>query len=131
LRRGSLPEFFNEQCMSIKLFLVLAFLISFEVSCQSITGRVFEVEGGKPIPGVNILQVNTVNFTISREDGSFSLKMEHSKDSSIIIFRLNGYKPYDQKVLIRSDTINLHVFLPSKTRKKKEPFAKMVTNSPK
>jgi TonB-linked SusC/RagA family outer membrane protein len=75
----------------ILLLLVICFGILGIASAQvRISGTVTDAETGDPLPGVNVIEKETVNGTITDVDGSYSLTVEGS--SSVVEFSFVGYE---------------------------------------
>ena len=60
--------------MSYRLLLViLIFNLSYNQSLGSITGSVIDKETHQPIPGANLILINTILGTASDQNGNFSI----------------------------------------------------------
>lgn len=72
-------------------FISLLIMLSFMVSAQSITveGMAKEIDG-KPMIGVEIIEKNTDNGTVTDVEGRYSLKVK--SNNSILVFNYLGYK---------------------------------------
>ena len=71
--------------------LILLCLFSIQVWAQEreISGTVVD-EKGLPLPGVNVIEKNTSNGTVTDFDGNFSLTIP-DKDETILVFSSLGF----------------------------------------
>jgi len=90
-------RFFNDFTSEAKsntikyTFTSLFIMLSFLITAQSITvkGIVKEIDG-KPMIGVEVIEKNTDNGTVTDLEGRYSLKVK--SNSSILLFNYLGYK---------------------------------------
>ncbi|MFN9379167.1 MAG: carboxypeptidase-like regulatory domain-containing protein [Bacteroidota bacterium] len=75
-------------------FTSLFIMLSFMITAQSITikGMAKEIDG-KPMIGVEVIEKNTDNGTVTDVEGRYSLKVKSS--NSILVFNYLGYKVID------------------------------------
>ncbi|MEY4541200.1 MAG: hypothetical protein RLZZ306_2957 [Bacteroidota bacterium] len=79
--------------------IIAAYLWSFSVIAQNITGKVTD-ENGQAIPGTSILEKGTKAGVAASADGTFSIKV--SSNSAVLIFSSVGYKSKEETVNNRS-----------------------------
>lgn len=93
--------------LSLKSFLILIFGIfgSAGFAQQSVTGTVTD-SNGIPLPGVNVIEENTSNGTVTDFDGNFEIQLD---DETILVFSFLGFET--QKVLATPGD-NLSIVLP-------------------
>ncbi len=75
--------------------LIAAYLWSFSVLAQNVTGKVTD-ENGQGIPGTSILEKGTRTGVTASADGTFSLKVSSSK--AVLILTSVGYKSKEVEV---------------------------------
>lgn len=83
--------------------IIAAYLWSFSVLAQNITGKVTD-ENGQAIPGTSILEKGTRTGVAASADGTFNIKV--SSNTAVLIFSSVGYKSMEQAVNNRT-TINV------------------------
>ncbi len=71
------------------LIIIGFFLVGFSAIAQNSVSGTIKDENGQPIPGVNILEKNTVNGVASDFDGNYSINV---KNNSTLVFSYIGYK---------------------------------------
>jgi len=86
----------------MKRFLLFALLfLTFNLNAQkTIRGQVIESETGEPLIGVNIIQSDTQNGTVTDVDGNFQLKVEELP--TVIQLTYTGYKKQEIEVVNES-----------------------------
>ncbi len=77
---------------TISLF-ILSFLISTQINCQIITGKVADASNGEPLIYASIGIVNANQGTISDEQGNFHLDVKNIPANAIIRVSMIGYNP--------------------------------------
>jgi TonB-dependent starch-binding outer membrane protein SusC len=75
--------------------IMVAYLWSFSVLAQTITGKVTD-ENGQAIPGTSILEKGTKTGVAASANGTFSIKV--SSNTAILIFSSVGYKSKEEVV---------------------------------
>ncbi len=85
-----------------KSILIILSLISFQVFAQEreVSGTVIDEEG-LPLPGVNVIEKNTNNGTVTDFDGNFSLEIADTEDA-ILVFSSIGF--VEQEVVVGDKT---------------------------
>jgi len=91
----------------MKYLLALYILL---VNCSTIMsqtvikGNVSESVSGKSIVGANVMAKNLngklIGFSLSDEEGKFSIKINESADSMYISSTMIGYKPFSTKIRV-------------------------------
>lgn len=81
--------FRSHKRLFITLMMVWAVLVSVSAQQIQITGVVKDAKTGEPLFGVNILEKNTTNGTITDLDGNFSMSVP---SNAVLIFRYVGYE---------------------------------------
>jgi TonB-dependent starch-binding outer membrane protein SusC len=76
-------------------FVIAAYLWSFSVLAQTITGKVTD-ENGQAIPGTSILEKGTKTGVSASADGTFSIKVSSNK--AVLLFSSIGYKSKEAEV---------------------------------
>ncbi|REG89202.1 SusC/RagA family TonB-linked outer membrane protein [Winogradskyella sediminis] len=82
------------------LFITSLLLTSFSLVAQNLVTGTITDETGQPIPGVNILEKNTTNGTVSDFDGNYSIKVN---DDATIVYSYVGFKT--QEILVDGKNI--------------------------
>ncbi|WP_157807240.1 carboxypeptidase-like regulatory domain-containing protein [Hymenobacter chitinivorans] len=93
--------------MKLPLFLCFLLLGSWSARAQTTTvsGRIIDAKSKEGLPGVTILQLNTVNGVSSSFDGSFSLTVPGQSDSVTISVSAIGYVKQQRRVAAGSSTM--------------------------
>ncbi len=84
----------------LNLFLFVFLVSATVVGQHKITGKVTD-ESGEPIPGVNVIEKETTNGTITNVDGVFNLEV--SSDQSTLTVSFIGFKQQDIAVAGQSE----------------------------
>ena len=84
----------------LNLFLFVFLVSATVVGQHKITGKVTD-ESGEPIPGVNVIEKETTNGTITNIDGVFNLEV--SSDQSTLTVSFIGFKQQDIAVAGQSE----------------------------
>ena len=87
-------QFFN--------FLLLLGFYTMTAQSGSITGSVTDSNSNEPLPGVNVIVLNTTNGTNTDFNGNFSLDNVNTGD--VLVFSYLGFKTLEYTV---SDSFNL------------------------
>lgn len=74
---------------SIPLLFVFSFIFSVPSFAQTIITGKISGENSQPLQGVTVTEKETANATVSKEDGSFSIKLSTSKPT--LVFSSVGY----------------------------------------
>ena len=93
--------------------LLLILLVSFSVQALAqniISGKVTNVDN-QPLSGVTITEKGTSNATVSKEDGSFSIKLTASKPTIVL-----SYVGFSEKEVAVSGQSNLSITLDAETK---------------
>jgi outer membrane receptor for ferrienterochelin and colicins len=85
--------------MKYLLFILLFFIIPFNIFAQNITGKVMANENGAvmPLPGVNVYWENTRQGTATDSEGNFNIRQRTGQD--MLVFSFVGYE---------SQTVHIH-----------------------
>lgn len=107
---------------TISLF-ILSFLISAQINCQTITGKVVDASNGEPLIYASIGIVNVNKGTITDEQGKFHLDVKKIPVNAIMRVSMIGYNP---RTFAISDLIDKEneIRLESKTTELKEIIVK-------
>jgi len=75
--------------LRVLLFSLLVFASSFAIGqVKTVTGKVFDLQNGEPLPGVSILVKGTTIGTTTNLDGEYSISTEQGKT---LVFSFIGY----------------------------------------
>lgn len=79
----------------------LLFLLCFSANLAlsqnvSVSGKVSDAESGKPLPGVNVIEVGTANGTSTDADGQYEIIV--ASDSATLAFSFIGYEVFRENV---------------------------------
>jgi TonB-linked SusC/RagA family outer membrane protein len=77
----------------------LVLLSSMVLAQNAITGRVVD-QTGMPLPGVNVLEKNSANGTITNQDGNFTLNVE---EDAILVFSYIGFQGQEVETTGRTE----------------------------
>ena len=88
----------NKICCPKVYAIFIAFLLGSVVMAQGIMikGKVSAKSDGMPLPGVSILEVGTVNGTITDIDGNYQLRVLYGK--SVLSFNFLSYSKQNIEV---------------------------------
>ena len=69
---------------------IISLVSSFSLQAQTVTGNVKDGTTGFSIPGVSVLEMGTINGTVTDIDGNFSLQLTQGSDT--LEFSFMGYE---------------------------------------
>ena len=87
------------------IFLIFFFLLLYPV--QAKVRGVVKDSAGEPLPGANVAWVNTKIFTVTAEDGSFSV--DKPKDSETLVISYIGFE--NDTIHVDSENVKLEIVL--------------------